>query len=256
MNAYTYGTEGYFHTDSARDDDRTAIIYMVDQWDPDWAGETAFLDAQGDLWKSVLPRRNRAIIFPSNIQHVARSVSRKCVALRKTLIFKTRRPRSNNFEKLSVFLRKNGATNYQHRNGTLHDHLVRTFAILELRQLEDGICFGGGLHAFYGTNIYPWSLMTESSKSDIVANFGEKAEHLAYLFSMIDRPTTLESPSKLTPDIAVVEQRDKQAITLSRIEFDALRMIECANLEDQKSLGRFESLSKEWATPPISRSKR
>src|SRR5262249_28305801 len=91
LNGYTYGTEGYFHTDSARSTDRTSVIYVVDEWEPDWAGELAFLDAQAEITRSVLPKRNRAVIFPSNVLHAARSVSRKCSVLRKALIFKTRK---------------------------------------------------------------------------------------------------------------------------------------------------------------------
>src|SRR5580658_1976077 len=42
LNGYTYGVDGYFHSDSQRADESTAIVYMNDHWEPDWAGETAF----------------------------------------------------------------------------------------------------------------------------------------------------------------------------------------------------------------------
>jgi SM-20-related protein len=247
LNGYTYGTDGYFHTDSERATDRTSIVYVTDDWQPDWAGETVFLDAQGEIVKSVLPKKNRAVIFPSNIRHAARGVSRKCSVLRKALIFKTRKKGSESFERLSNFLIKNEATNYQHRNGTLHDHLVRTFAILESRGFKESVCFGGGLHSFYGTNRYSQSLMTPSSRSEIVAQFGAEAERLACLFSMLDRPGTLERPLELGMDTVIVEQRDKQELVISRGDFDALRNIECANLQDQNSLSEYKMLSKTWS---------
>jgi 2OG-Fe(II) oxygenase superfamily len=248
LNGYTYGTDGYFHTDSDRTDEHTAILFMNLNWEPDWAGETAFLDERGDIVKSVLPKKNRAVIFPAQFRHVGRGVSRKCTALRQTLIYKARKKRSDNFEKLSAFLRKSGALNYGHKTGTLHDHLVRTFSILESRGFEEEVCFGGGLHAIYGTNIFAHSLMTMAAKPAIVAAFGEAAEQLASLFSSLDRPKTLEFPLELTPDAAVVALRDQQKLTLSRAVFDKLRWIECANLIDQNALGSHQALIQEWMT--------
>jgi len=246
LNGYTYGTDGYFHVDSERADERTAIIYMNDKWEPDWAGETAFLDTRGEIVKSVLPKKNRAVIFPSHLRHAGRGVSRKCTVLRQTLIYKARTKRSDNFEKLSAFLRKSGALNYGHQTGTLHDHLARTFSILESRGFADALCFGGGLHAIYGTNIFTHSLMTRTARPTIVEAFGENAEQLAYLFSALDRPKTLESPLELTCDVAVVALRDQQKLELSRKAFDDLRMIECANLIDQNALAKQPALIQAW----------
>ncbi|TMQ18268.1 MAG: hypothetical protein E6J90_20555, partial [Deltaproteobacteria bacterium] len=163
LNGYTYGTDGYFHSDSGRPDEHTAILFMNGEWDPDWAGETVFLDQRGDIIRAVLPKRNRAVIFPSRLLHTGRGVSRKCVELRQTLVFKARERRSDNFEKLSIFLRKNGATTLGHREGSLHDHLVRTFSLLESCGFDDEVCFGGGLHAIYGTNAFTCALMTPVS---------------------------------------------------------------------------------------------
>lgn len=246
LNGYTYGTDGYFHSDSERADEHTAIVFMNDEWEPDWAGETVFLDDRGDIVRAVLPKKNRAIIFPARLLHAGRGVSRKCVELRLTLIFKTRKRRSNNFEKLSTFLREKGATTLTHRKGSLHDHLVRTFSILESCGLEDEVCFGGGLHAVYGTNVFTHSLMAPTSKPAIVKEFGEGAEQLAYLFSVLDRPRTLESPLELDQDNAVLEKRDKLTLTLPRQVFENLRKIECANLYDQNSLAKHQSLRNFW----------
>lgn len=246
LNGYTYGTDGYFHTDSDRPDERTAILYMNDKWEPDWAGETTFLDWRGDIVKAVLPKRNRAVIFPANMRHAGRGVSRKCAVLRQTLIYKARKRRSGNFEKLSAFLRKAGALNCDHKTGTLHDHLVRTFSILEALGFDDAVCFGAGLHAIYGTNIFTPALMPRTARPAIVEAFGADAERLADLFSALDRPTTLESPLELTPDAAVVALRDQQKLPLPRKAFDDLRMIECANLIDQNALRGHPALNEEW----------
>lgn len=94
-NAYTYGTEGYAHTDSSRDNEWTIILYILnDDWKINWAGETSFfyndnlVSSKNEIIKSILPEKNKAVIFPSKICHVARSVSRICYLVRRTLMFK------------------------------------------------------------------------------------------------------------------------------------------------------------------------
>jgi hypothetical protein len=248
LNGYTYGTDSYFHLDSQRPDEHTTVIYVNDYWDPDWAGETVFLDARDEIVKSVLPKVNRAIIFPANMKHAARGVSRQCPVLRKTLIFKTRKKRSSNFEKLSAFLRRAGAAKYGHRSGSLHDHLVRTFSLLEERCFDDSVCFGGGLHSVYGTNAYVLALLTSPDRATVAEEFGSRAEELTSLFAMLERPQTLESPRELTDQTAVVELRGGQTMSLPREMFNDLRKIECANLTDQNELSKHTTLSAIWLT--------
>lgn len=246
MNGYTYGTDGYFHTDSERPDEHTILLYMNDFWEPDWAGETVFLGADDEIVKAVLPRSNRAVIFPSTIQHAGRAVSRKCTVLRKTLIFKTRGIRSADFEKLSVFLRDSGASQRKHSRGSLHDHLLRTFSSLEAMGFDGAVCLGGGLHSVYGTNAFGPAVLTSEARPEIARLFGQRTEQLAHLFSTIDRPKTLESPPHLDDDTATVELADGERLELSRGVFDDLRKIECANLLDQGVLARHQALSAFW----------
>ena len=86
-NAYTYGTEGYPHTDSQRKDEWTIVLFMNDEWSINWAGELVFF-SNDEIIKAVLPKKNTAVIFPSHMIHVARSVSRICYQVRRTLMFK------------------------------------------------------------------------------------------------------------------------------------------------------------------------
>src|SRR5713101_7783086 len=44
LNGYTYGTEGYVHTDSDQTDCTTMVVYLCNAWHPDWAGETVLFD--------------------------------------------------------------------------------------------------------------------------------------------------------------------------------------------------------------------
>lgn len=86
-NAYTYGTEGAFHQDSPDSNYYTHLIYLNNNWNPDYAGETVFMH-NAEIIKAVLPKYGRLVIFPGNIWHAARSVSHLCPEARKILVFK------------------------------------------------------------------------------------------------------------------------------------------------------------------------
>ena len=97
VNGYTYGTDAYYHMDDTWVNQKygnnalteTAVVYLNDEWEADWGGETSLLDDNGDIEKSVLPKKNRVLIFNANKLHSARPLSRSCPALRKVLVFKT-----------------------------------------------------------------------------------------------------------------------------------------------------------------------
>ena len=92
-NAHTYGVEGYIHKDSKFAEDQTVVIYYEKDWKPEWAGETIFLnEKEDDILKAILPKYGRMSVFPGNIKHAGRGVSRICPVARKVLVLK-RRPR-------------------------------------------------------------------------------------------------------------------------------------------------------------------
>lgn len=91
-NAHTFGVEGYPHTDSRLPGNHTAILYVNPAWYPEWAGETVFFNDEGDIFKAVLPKSGRLVVFDGRVLHAARGLSRICPAMRVTLMFKTRAP--------------------------------------------------------------------------------------------------------------------------------------------------------------------
>lgn len=89
-NGYPYGTEGGVHKDSLDPTHFTAIYYPHSNWSPNFGGETLFFNADGsDVAACIYPKPNRLVIFPGDIPHVGRGVSRVCPAMRVTLMFKT-----------------------------------------------------------------------------------------------------------------------------------------------------------------------
>lgn len=238
INGHTFGVDGYFHQDSGRNDEFTTVLYMNKEWFPNWAGETVFLNTEDKthLQRSVLPYPNRMVIFPSIISHAARGVSRKCLILRQTFMFKFRKKRTANFEKLSKFLVKNGATNLKHKDGSLHDHLVRVYQLLETNDFNHDVCFGGGLHSVFGTNAFTRNIFTELDKQKVINEFGERPVYLAELFSKINRPKYLENPKAKDNEGVTVVLNDGTGLKIDIDTYYELCAIECANLVDQNSL--------------------
>lgn len=239
MNGHTYGMEGYFHRDSTRNNETTMVLYIIgdeEKWDKNWAGETVFADDSDDIINSVLPKKNRAVIFDSNIQHAARGVSRNFMGVRRTFMIKARERRSDNFEKLSSFLIKHKADFQPHQRGSLHDHLMRTFQLLEDKKAPDFVCFAAGLHSVFGTNAYKNGILQLKDRDIIVEEFGELAFELAALFSIVNRPSTLETPETFQDGKFHLKLNTDNLVAVDPETLEYLFLIEAANLKDQNEL--------------------
>lgn len=222
-NRHTYGTEGYIHTDTNREEDHTCVIYMDNDWDVNWGGETVFYNlGLTEIVQSVIPHTNRAVVFPGNIPHCAKGVSRICPKVRTTLMFKvTIDPKAvyDSEEMLTKFLGEAGADKVPHKIGSLADHLIRTYHVLKMVGAGDILALAGGLHSIYGTNAFKRKMLRKDSTA-VRETFGPEVDRLVRLFSGLDRPTCLETPDG----------------TLDDLDLFLLRTIECANLYDQNEL--------------------
>lgn len=88
LNAHTYGTDGWQHTDTDRKGELTGVLYLTDEWKIEWVGETVIFDEHGDIEKAVLPKRNRLLTFPSDRLHAPRPLSKEFEGLRVVLVVK------------------------------------------------------------------------------------------------------------------------------------------------------------------------
>jgi SM-20-related protein len=88
LNAHTYGTDGWPHTDADRENELTTVLYLVPSWKPEWAGETVVFDDEGDIDAAVMPRPNRLLTFPSNRLHAPRPLTKEYGGLRVVLVVK------------------------------------------------------------------------------------------------------------------------------------------------------------------------
>lgn len=234
-NSYTYGTEGYPHTDSLRNQDVTTILYITKNWLREWGGETIIYDGN-NIIQAILPDFNSGIIFSSNIPHCARGVSRICSELRTVLVFKSTPIDSDQTrDRLQIFLQDLDADKLPHGDSSLLAHLLGTYDILKTANQPEYLCLAGGLHSIFGTKIYEIKCL-DQNYLDLVTNFaGTNTVELIKLFSTLDRPHILEQ--YLTQGVEIKHYND-------------LCLIEVANLMEQNSLNAkyYPKLKELWNT--------
>ena len=74
-----------------------------------------------------------------------------------------------------------------HSQGTLIDHLQKTYELLKQWNNPNYVCLAGLFHSIYGTQIYKKQTLG-LDKRDIIRNaIGVQAEYLAFLFCIMDR---------------------------------------------------------------------
>lgn len=235
LNAHTYGSEGSPHTDTEREGEITAILYLAETWRPEWCGETVLFDDADDIERAVLPRPNRLFVFPSDRLHAPRPLSKSFGGLRIVLVVKLAPAEIGHDPVLDAagpdepahlrFLQGIGSSAVQHSGRTLLAHLIGTYRLLRARRADLDVCMAGLYHSVYGTSHIRCTLPVD--RAGVRALIGERAERLAWLFSVVLRPRcwTMEGDDWPTTfggmlRVSGQDQRD-------------LRMMELANLDEQ-----------------------
>ena len=129
---------------------------------------------------------------------------------------------------LLLALKRLGTFKKQHnrRMGlTLGEHLTNTYDDLIRMGVDEEVALAGGLHSIYGTNSFKFSTVKPDQRPVIRQLFGERAERLAWLFCIINRPQGLETGH-------IYDWKTKQPVDLSPEDLRDLRLIEIANLSD------------------------
>lgn len=233
LNAHTYGTDGWPHTDADRPGEVTVVTYLNDGWKPEWSGETVVFNDRGDISAAVLPRANRLLVFPSNRVHAPRPLSKAFEGLRVVLVAKFG-PGSAPLSlpapgagdaRLLGFLRDAGAQQASHSGRSLLDHLWGTYRLLQQRGEEPAVCLAGLFHSVYGTSIYQSATIQDrAAVRDLI---GERAEQLAWLFCQLQRPQCWALAGDTLPLAA------GGTTTLTPAQRWDLLQIERANLDEQ-----------------------
>jgi SM-20-related protein len=239
FNGYAYGTGGYIHKDFSKELDEekmpvnaktvleTVLVYCNEKWDPDWAGETIFLDKENgyEVIAGIMPKSNRVVVFPGNIPHVGRDVSRICDELRVTLAFKTAYDYYDEEQVISVV--KNLTSDMSHSFGrSFFDHLYKTMMILKTRGMPQSVYLSGLCHSLYDTESYKANL---NLPREFLQNLiGINSEKLVHHFCTI-RPRSKILESK---EIDEVERYHLAAIELANLTEQNIFNPYCQNLID------------------------
>lgn len=86
----SFGEEHYYHTDPKGFNNTrsiTAVIYLNEDWDKNWGGETMF-EENDDVVYSVLPKFGRIVYFDHCISHSTRAPNIQCPQRRYVLVLK------------------------------------------------------------------------------------------------------------------------------------------------------------------------
>jgi len=223
VNGYTYGTDAYLHTDDSwitkhygkNSVSETIIVYLNEEWDPDWAGETVIVNDENEIEFSILPKKNKVLVFDSNKLHAARPVSRSCPELRTVLVLKTVDEKCMNKEVDFIY---NQTLKESHSGRTFFEHLYRTCLILEESKERKDVCSAGLFHSIYGTEYYEYDSKVE--RKTVEKLIGKYAENLVYEFCTLKN--RFDSLMNNTKNYKQSVRRD-------------LLAIEYANLIEQKS---------------------
>jgi hypothetical protein len=201
INGYTFGTDAYYHVDDIWIKQQhgdvlseTIIVYLNDEWNKDWGGETSIINEHEEIEYSVLPKRNRVLVFDSNKFHSARPLSRICPELRSVLVFKT-----IDFKCLSPevkFIHDLGADE-KHSGKSFFEHLYNVSMLLEMFEQRKEVCSAGLFHSVYGTEFYSYSNSKTVERETVKELIGEYAESLVYEFCNLEnRLETIINNSK------------------------------------------------------------
>ncbi|MDP5189495.1 2OG-Fe(II) oxygenase [Rheinheimera baltica] len=92
VNHATFGDMLFTHTDcKPGNDELTILVYICDEWNLEWGGETLFFNNEDDCVFACTPKPGRVVIFNGAIKHVGRPPNRICFHPRYTLAFKMER---------------------------------------------------------------------------------------------------------------------------------------------------------------------
>lgn len=195
-NGYTYGTDGFMHTDESSDKQgvpgATVIIYLNEgEWDPDWAGETIVYDMNDEPEFVCKPTFGRMLIFNSQLFHRALPLSRAYGGLRTIATFKTHDP---DWTEPSFKWLRDRTQNIPHNTGGVTHpngfwlHSWRVARILQLEMQAKRVTSLAGFYhaAAYGTVFFNGGL-DPAHRVEIQSLIGSDAENLVWEYSQLPK---------------------------------------------------------------------
>lgn len=134
-------------------------------------------------------------------------------------------------EKLLRFLRENGSGGIGHSGATLMDHLIGVVALLVGWGAEDDVVRAGLFHSVYGTATFHPQMFTEHDRAKVQAVIGERAEYLAWLFSVVRFSEVYRFAGE--EDYTARRRDATEPLTLTGQDVRDLNLIAFANMVEQ-----------------------
>ena len=113
-----------------------------------------------------------------------------------------------------------GAAGFEHKNGTLHTHLLATHELLKRWGASAALCDAGLYHSAYSTAGFQKTMVTLDLRSDIANTIGKDAEAMVYLYCACDREVVypnfknqaaVEFKDRFTNEIFVMSEEQASA---------------------------------------------
>lgn len=104
INALRFGDDPQIHCDASHSTptNKTILVYMNVDWNPNWGGETIFFDGDLDSRLAVQPRPGRVVMFDGRIPHSGRPFSIGYRYYRYIIAFKYMDPTERSTEILTL----------------------------------------------------------------------------------------------------------------------------------------------------------
>ena len=128
------------------------------------------------------------------------------------------------------YLREQLTDSVAHAKGTLYEHLLGTYTLLKAWGADETVCRAGLFHSVYGTNVFTTHSIPLTNRTKVAALIGKDAEHLAFLFSRIERPERL---LETLEHGRVIDTFTKQSELIQKKDVTDIVTIEIANLIEQ-----------------------
>jgi len=113
-----------------------------------------------------------------------------------------------------------GAAGFEHKNGTLHTHLLATYELLERWGASATLCDAGLYHSAYSTTGFQKTMVALDLRNDIISIIGKDAEAMVYLYCACDRAVVypnfrnqdaVEFKDRFTNEVFVMSEQQASA---------------------------------------------
>lgn len=143
----------------------------------------------------------------------------------------------------------------EHNKSSLLAHLVGVWRVLCAGGVSNEIAVAGLIHSVYSTQYFKVALFSEGDRSKLAQVYGERAEHIAWLFCQIDRSSLWASRPQngFVDNVAALKYASMGSVQIDAEMANTLFLLECANFIDQGYPGRSVGPFHAWALSLVDR---